>query len=99
MTLKVVVTPLYLLSNVAFHVDNIVWLENMHILANMRSEICIKICHYLGGDKEGGGSRQTVTNSDKGGGGVKNRDFYGDILFEWPHYIRERFKITIVTCH
>ena len=21
----------------------------------------------------------------RGGGGVKNRDFYGDILFEWPH--------------
>ena len=32
----------------------------------------------------GGGSRQTVTNGDEGGGGVKNRDFYGDILFEWP---------------
>ena len=29
-----------------------------------------KVCHYLGGDK--------------GGGGVKNWDFYGDILFEWP---------------
>ena len=43
-----------------------------------------KVCHYLGGDKGGRGSRQTVTNGDKGGGGVKNRDFYGDILFEWP---------------
>ena len=32
----------------------------------------------------GGGSRQTVTNGDKGGRGVKNLDFYGDILFEWP---------------
>ena len=32
----------------------------------------------------GGGSRQTVTRGDKGGRGVKNRDFYGDILFEWP---------------
>ena len=32
----------------------------------------------------GGGSRQTVTNGDKGGRGVKNWDFYGDILFEWP---------------
>ena len=32
----------------------------------------------------GGGLRQMVTNGDKGGGGVKNRDFYGDILFEWP---------------
>ena len=28
--------------NVAFHVDNNVWVENMHILANMRSKICIK---------------------------------------------------------
>ena len=25
-----------------------------------------------------------VTNGDKGGGGVENRDFYDDILFEWP---------------
>ena len=32
----------------------------------------------------GGGSRQMVTNGDKGGGGVKNQDFYGDILFELP---------------
>ena len=30
-----------------------------------------KVCHYLGGDKGGGGSRQTVTKSDKGGGGQK----------------------------
>ena len=30
-----------------------------------------KVCHYLGGDKGGGGSRQTVTNGDKGGGGSK----------------------------
>ena len=29
------------------------------------------VCHYLGGDKGAGGSRQTVTNGDKGGGGVK----------------------------
>ena len=36
----------------------------------------------------GGGSRQTVTNGDKGGGGFKNRDFYGDILFEWPLCVR-----------
>ena len=43
-----------------------------------------KVCHYLGGDKGGGGSRQTVTNGDKGGRGVKYWDFYGDILFEWP---------------
>ena len=31
----------------------------------------------------GRGLRQTVTNGDMGEG-VKNRDFYGDILFEWP---------------
>ena len=41
-------------------------------------------CHYLGGDKGGRGSRQMVTKGGKGGGGVKNRDFYGDIHFEWP---------------
>ena len=41
MTLKVVLTPLHLLFNVAFHVDNKVCVENMHILANMRSKICI----------------------------------------------------------
>ena len=40
----------------------------------------------MDGYKGGGGSRQTVTNGEKGGGGVKNRDFYGDILFEWPLY-------------
>ena len=43
-----------------------------------------KICHYLRGDKGKGGSRQTVTKCDKGEGVVKNWDFYGDILFEWP---------------
>ena len=32
----------------------------------------------------GEGSGQTVINGDKGGGGVKNWDFYGVILFEWP---------------
>ena len=30
-----------------------------------------KVCHYLGGDKGGRGSRQTVTNGDKGEGGLK----------------------------
>ena len=43
-----------------------------------------KFCYYLGGDKGGGGSRQTVTNGDNGGKGVRNGDFYGDKLFEWP---------------
>ena len=38
--------------------------------------------HYLGGDKGGGGWRQIVTNGDKGEKGVKNLDFYADILFE-----------------
>ena len=32
-----------------------------------------KVCYYLGGDKEDGGSRQTVTKCDKGGrGGQKS---------------------------
>ena len=43
-----------------------------------------KVCHYSGGDKGGRGSRQMMTNGDKGKRGVKNWDFYGDILFEWP---------------
>ena len=30
-----------------------------------------KVCHYLGGGKGGRGSRQTVTNGEKGGGGQK----------------------------
>ena len=41
-----------------------------------------KVCHYLDGDKGGGKSRQTVSNGGKGGEGVNNWDFYGDILFE-----------------
>ena len=32
---------------------------------------------------------QTVTKCDKGEG-VKNRDFYGDILFEWPLSCRNK---------
>ena len=32
------------------------------------------VCHYLGGDKGGGGSRQTVTKCDKGG------NIFGSIL-------------------
>ena len=42
MTLKVVISPLKLLFNVAFYVYNKVQVENMHILANMRYKICIK---------------------------------------------------------
>ena len=34
MTLKVVITPLHPLFNVALHVNNKVWLENKHILLN-----------------------------------------------------------------
>ena len=34
-----------------------------------------KVCHYLGGDKGGGGSRQTVTNGDKGGRGGQKSGF------------------------
>ena len=30
-----------------------------------------KVCHYLGGDKGGRGSRQMVANGDKAGGGQK----------------------------
>ena len=31
-----------------------------------------KVCHYLGGDKGGGGLRQMATNGDKGDGGQKS---------------------------
>ena len=34
-----------------------------------------------GGEAGQGKQWQTVTRE---GGGIKNRDFYGDILFEWP---------------
>ena len=51
----------------------------MNILANMRYTICIKgrliissVCYYLGGDKGGGGSRQTVTKNEKGERGQKS---------------------------
>ena len=39
MTLKVVITPLYLLYNVVFYVDNTFCVENMQILANIRLKI------------------------------------------------------------
>ena len=32
----------------------------------------------------GGGVKANCDKGCQGGGGVKNRDFYGDILFEWP---------------
>ena len=34
-----------------------------------------KFCHYLGGDKGGGGSRQMVTNGDKEGRGGQKFTF------------------------
>ena len=40
-----------------------------------------KVCHYLGGDKGEVDQDKQVWQL---GEGVKNRDFYGDILFEWP---------------
>ena len=46
--------------------------------------------------KGGGSSRQMVTNGDKGEG-VKNWDFYSDILFEWALSVAEGFlKISIL---
>ena len=52
----------------------------MHILANMRSRICIKGRLVISSKfvtiwvvtRGGGGSRQTVTKCDKGGGGQKS---------------------------
>ena len=46
----------------------------------------LKVCHYLGCDKGGGGSRRMMTKCDIGGGrgGVNNFDILSDILFEWP---------------
>ena len=81
MTIKDLITPLYLLFNVAFHVDSKVWVENMNILANMRSKICIKGRLIIGskfvtiwvvtrGGERGQGKRwQNVTRVR----GVKNR--------------------------
>ena len=44
------------------------------------------VCHYLGGVKGGGrGVKETGDKRRQGGRGFKNRDFYGDNLFEWPH--------------
>ena len=40
--LKVAIKLLDLIFNVACHVDNKFCVENMHILANMRPQICIK---------------------------------------------------------
>ena len=42
MTLKVVITPLYLLVNSDFHVDDKFYADDMHILANVRPPIRIK---------------------------------------------------------
>ena len=42
LTLKVARKPLHLLFDVAFQVNNNFCTENMHVLANIRPEICIK---------------------------------------------------------
>ena len=34
---------------------------------------------------ERGGIMKKVTNSDIGGGRSKIWDFFGDVIFEWPH--------------
>ena len=46
-----------------------------------------KVFHYLGGDKGGGGSRQTVTNGDKGGRGPKIGIFTVTYFLNGPLYI------------
>ena len=49
MTLKIIITPLHLLLNVVFHVDNKVEIENMHIRdPNFASNYMLKVCHYFG---------------------------------------------------
>ena len=50
-------------------------------LANFGSKSLSLFGWWQGGEGVQGKRWQTVT---RGGGGVKNRDFYGDILFEWP---------------
>ena len=77
MTLKVVITPLHLLFDVVFHVDNKSCVENMYILANMIPKICIKGRVIISSKfvtiwvvtRGGRGSRQKVTKCDKGGRG------------------------------
>ena len=42
-----------------------------HNLHQRSANYQLKVGHYLGGDKRGGGSMQTMTKSDEGGGGSK----------------------------
>ena len=84
MTLKVVITLIPLLFNVAFHVDKKIWVENMHILADMRPQVSIKgrlislpaQSLSLFGWWQGRGGLSMPR-----GWGSK----IGDILFEWPY--------------
>ena len=48
-----------------------------------------KVCHYLGGDKEGGGSRQTVTIGDKGEGVPKIGIFTVTCFLHGPYMSKE----------
>ena len=50
----------------------------------------IRVCHFLMGDMGEGGSRQKITNCDKGEG-VKNSDFRSDVFFEWPLYYNKMY--------
>ena len=50
---------------------------------------CQKVCHYLGGDKEGGGSRQTVTIGDKGEGVPKIGIFTVTCFLHGPYMSKE----------
>ena len=43
----------------------------MQKLFKFVAPIVVRVCHYLGGDMGGGGSRPKVTKCDKGEGGSK----------------------------
>ena len=98
MTLRVVIAPLHLLFNVAFHADNKKFASKVGLYQ-------LKVCHYFGGDKEGGGSRQRVSKCDEAGKGVKNWWQVADILFEWLlggiiwlKYMNNRRPIVTMAC-
>ena len=81
MTLKVI-TALHILFNVAFHLGNKFWEENMYILANMRPKICIKGLLFSAQRLSlfwvwQGGSERMMNKSDMGEGGKKC------LYFEW----------------
>ena len=90
-TLKVVMTQFHLLFNVAFRVDNKVWVESMHIIADMRSKICIKgrliisskfftIWVLTRGEGVQGKRWQSLTTGDSGQNLLVGRWH----IFEWP---------------